>query len=413
MPSTPRTTVRTLPLSEYQSLLGVELTETEVLAIRQLGKALTVSRSLDVPGYFDLTATSWVGVVNLETLSIEIRPKVSTDQLLFMISYSLDRPGLCLSQAELQRDDTLVEAIALAFAIFVQRAVRRGLLQGYQIEEAALPVVRGRIRFDEQIRRHYAQVPPIEVRYDEFTVDILENRLIKAALVRLGNMHLRSARTRRTLGILAQAFAAVQASHFDSRNIPDVAFTRLNEQYRPAINLAKLILRATSYELRHGNLSSMALLVDMNQVFEDFVVTALRESLRLSPRAFPQESRGHSLRLDQAGDIHLYPDISWWDGHHCRFVGDVKYKRIDSAGAKNSDVYQVLAYAVATNLPGGLLIYAAGEAEDTTHEIVHLGKRIEVNALDLSGKPEDMLEQMMSIARRIRAIADQSSTFAS
>ena len=145
----------------------------------------------------------------------------------------------------------------------------------------------------------------------------------------------------------------------------------------------------------------------MNQVFEDFVVTSLRETLCLSQQTFPQGSRGHRLRLDQAGGIHLYPDVSWWRDRRCQFVGDIKYKRIDMAGAKNTDLYQVLAYTIVADIPGGLLIYAAGEAAATTHQIVHLGKRIEVRTLDLSGEPEDMLGQIELIAQVVRGMAHE------
>ena len=59
------------------------------------------------------------------------------------------------------------------------------LLHGYREEEDALQTVRGRIRLDDQMRRRPGFLLPVEVRYDEFTDDILENRLVKAAVVRL------------------------------------------------------------------------------------------------------------------------------------------------------------------------------------------------------------------------------------
>ena len=81
------------------------------------------------------------------------------------------------------------------------RAFARGLLHGYRTEEEALYAVRGRIRFDEQIRRRFGIAMPVEVRYDEFTDDIRENRLVKAAVARLGEMRLRSPGARRGPGL--------------------------------------------------------------------------------------------------------------------------------------------------------------------------------------------------------------------
>lgn len=52
----------------------------------------------------------------------------------------------------------------------------------------------------------------------------------------------------------------------------------------------------------------------MNDVFEDFVVTALREALGLSDRVFRQASKGRNLFLDASQQVRLEPDLSWWDG---------------------------------------------------------------------------------------------------
>ena len=94
------------------------------------------------------------------------------------------------------------------------------------------------------------------------------------------------------------------------------------------------------------------------------------------------------VTLDEAGRVSLKPDLSWWDGPICTFVGDAKYKRIENERVPNADLYQLLAYATALDLPGGLLVYAQGEAEPVAHRIRHAGKQLEIVALDLSGAIE-------------------------
>ena len=91
---------------------------------------------------------------------------------------------------EMTMPDSLVEAVVPVFAHHLERALRRGVLQGYRTEEDALMGVRGRIRFDDQVRRRFGILLPVEVRFDDFTEDILENRLLKAALATLGSLRL-------------------------------------------------------------------------------------------------------------------------------------------------------------------------------------------------------------------------------
>lgn len=203
---------------------------------------------------------------------------------------------------------------------------------------------------------------------------------------------------------------AESASHVDySDDIPDIAWTGLNRRYRPAVSLARLVLRATTIEHGAGKAAASGFLVDMNTVFEEFVRVALRTELGLSARQFPGPKQT-TLHLDARRRIGLDPDLSWWEGRHCRFVGDVKYKRLTFSGIKHPDLYQLLAYVVATGLPGGLLVYPVAErGHEAQHVVVNLGRRLEVVTIDVSGSPRQILESMAGVAERVRALASPAT----
>ena len=100
--------------------------------------------------------------------------------------------------------------------------------------------------------------------------------------------------------------------------------------------------------------------------------------------------------------------LTRWEGRFCRFVGDVKYKNATGDRIPNADLYQMLAYATALDLPGGLLIYAQGEAEAATYCVRHGGRRLETVALDLAGTLEDTLAGVREIARKVAALRDEA-----
>lgn len=396
--------MRQLILHEYRTIAGVELSAVERDELRRLVRSLTIAPTPGSEGCYDLTPGAEVGAVNLPKLAVTIQPKLPIDRLLFLVSYAMAHDRWREIPFDLEQRDELVEAIVPGFVAQVRRALQRGVLQGYRTEEEALQTVRGRIRFDEQLRRRQGRILPLELRFDEYTTDVEENRLLKAAIHHLRRIRLRSARSRHALEAFEDALSEVRLVEFDPRRLPTVHWTRLNQRYRPAIELAKLILRAVSFELGHGATPASAFLLDMNQVVENFVVVALRDALRLSARSFPQGNAGRWLALDARGRVRLKPDLSWWDGNHCLFVGDVKYKRVNVAGVLHPDLYQLLAYTIASDLPGGLLIYAAGEREPAIHEIVNPGKRLEVVTLDLSGSPDNILAQIAGVAGRVRRL---------
>ena len=69
-----------------------------------------------------------------------------------------------------------------------------------------------------------------------------------------------------------------------------------------------------------------------------------------------------------------------------------------------SDLYQLLAYVSAANLPGGLLVYAQGEVSEKVYCVRHANKRLEVAQLDLSGNLEDVLSRVDRLADRVDAL---------
>ena len=396
--------MRQILLTEYQkSDVAFQLSTSERDAIADAMKSVTIEPAPGQAEHYFLTPSSTIGVLELDSLAIRIRPKMPISRVLFLMSYSLDPSNWFNVGFNLGEADSVFEAIIPAFTTHVQRAFSRGILQGYRTQEDSLATVRGQIRFSDQIRDRYGIYPPLEVRFDEFTEDIVENQLIKAALASVARKQIRSSEARRKLRSFEFALQNVSLVAFDHRNLPDVRYTRLNNRYRAAVNLAKLILRSSSFELHSGRVRATSFLVDMNDVFEDFVVTSLRESLGLTHREFSQNAKGKWLRLDEAGNIKLEPDISWWQGTRCCFVGDVKYKRINVKGIKHPDIYQLLSYTIAAGVPEGILIYAKGEEEPAVHNITMANKRIKVMALDLEGEPRDVIAQIERVARNVRA----------
>jgi 5-methylcytosine-specific restriction enzyme subunit McrC len=388
-----------LTLHEHRSTRGVALTPHERAALSNVRDVVVTVGSDDT---YDIRPGSTVGSLSVDGRSILIRPKIGFDRALFLVSYAIDRALWSEEETSYAEAYLVVDAIASAFARATSRAVGRGLLEGYRYTEDALYTVRGRIRFADQLRTRLGIVPPVEVAFDEFTVDIHENRILRAALRALRSLGLRSVRVAEALRNLEAQFDEVSLVEYQGRRAPDVAYTRLNAHYRTAIELARFILRSTSYELEAGEVTAATFTIDMNRAFEDFVVIAMREALDVSASSLPQGVQGR-LWLDAARRVELHPDVSWWSGSDCVFIGDVKYKRTDIDG-ESADLYQLLAYVVASGLDDGLLIYAAGEEQPTTHVVDMLGRRLHVRALELTGGPDEIVREVASLAETVRAL---------
>ena len=401
--------MRQIDLREYVPSAPVRLSVTERDRLRDALPSLTIEPAPSAEDEYRLTPGSTIGALEIGDLSISIHPKLDISRVLFLASYAMGAFKLReVERFNFEDAPSLVESLAVALAATARRAFASGLLHGYRIEEEALHTVRGRVRLSEQIRRRFGVPLPLEVRYDEFTDDITANRLVKAATARLGRMRVRSPRSRAGLRWISARLENVSFVEFPANAVPLVAFDRLNAHYREVVALARLTLRHTSFETGRGGNRAPGFLMDMNVVFQDFVTQALREALGVSDRTFRSDTGPHHITLDEAGRVLLKPDLSWWDDQTCTFVGDVKYKRVKDERVPNADLYQLLAYATALDLPGGLLIYAQGEAEQVVHQVRYAGKRLEIATLDLSGTIDELLVSIDKLAKRVGALRQEA-----
>ena len=392
--------MREIDLREYAASLPVRLSVEERDVLGRSGLGVAIAPVAGTASEYRLTPGSVVGAVDIGGLSVRIAPKIGIRQLLSLACYAVGSVEIQERDFDFPEHAALPDALALAFGAAARRAMARGLLHGYRTEEDALTAVRGRVRFDEQLRRRFGIPLPVEVRYDEFTADILLNRLVKGAAYRLGRLGLRSREARSGVAWVAGSLGDVSLTAFPRGAVPAVTFDRLNEHYRGVVTLARLVLRHGAFEASRGSVRASGFMMDMNQVFQEFVTVALRETLGVSERVFGE----HAVdSLDEEGRVPLRPDLTWRDGARCTFVGDIKYKRVDG-GVPNADLYQLLSYATALDLPGGLLIYAQGEPVSAVHTVRRSGKRLEAAAIDLSVSLEETLARIGELAQRVAGL---------
>ena len=255
---------------------------------------MTITPAAGSTDTYTLTSSSTVGVARVGDLTLELRPKIGVAPVLFLISYALNPKSWKLEQAQLACDANLAEAVVPLFTRTIQQTIRPGLLHGYRRREDTLASVRGRVRISDQFRTRTGLPLPVEVAYDDFTPDILENRLLRTAVDTLGRLYLRHEDSRTSLARLRLQLNGISTLAPDRRGVPEPHWTRLNERYRPAVALARLIISTAGLEARAGGVDASVFLIDMNAAFERFIRVALREALRLDIHAFPPAARGHT-----------------------------------------------------------------------------------------------------------------------
>ena len=389
---------------------------------RRLGETPWISVATDrEPGWWKVSTRQWVGAFSLGDLRVIVRPKIKPENLFFLLEVGLPSEAWQAEAIDYATNDELLPALVSFFARTAETTLARGLFHHYRPEEDDLLALRGRIDFVRQFRRGGVLVP-MACSWDDFTADVDENRCLTAAIrlaLRVPDVpHDDRRRLRRLLAALdgvAEPTASVALDRLDR-----IQYTRLNEHYRPALRLARLILANCTLQDQHGDTAASAFMLDMNQLFEDFVTSRLQRELRgrLDVKA---QSRPH---LDVEKRVEIRPDLTFL--HHSETIGvaDLKYKLTDGESsaadtggplARHGDYYQLLAYTTALNLTEGTLIYCADANEDAAVEqqfpneslatstitVRHAVKRLHAVAINLSGSPSDIDAQIAALAEHL------------
>jgi 5-methylcytosine-specific restriction enzyme subunit McrC len=389
--------VTSLELSELGPPVQLPLTP-------DLGRALASSGVVSaVPspyraGTWLIGPTGKVGAARVGDVEIHIRPKVAIARLLFLVGYATHAAAWRPETVLVDEAADLTPAVAQALWRQTERAIHQGLLPGYILVEEGSPVLRGRLRESEQLHRHHGLPLPLEIRHDEFTIDIPENQILRTACERMLTVARVDADSKRMLRRLLRDFSEVSSLR-RSDPIPAWQPTRLTARYHAALRLAEIVLRATSVEHQSGAVLLNGFLLDMAKLFEDFVTVALREALVADFGGRVDDQDRHYL--DQAGRVVLRPDIVWKIRGSPVAVIDAKYKAEKPAGYPNADLYQLLAYCTVLGLREGHLVYAKGNEEPARHVVRESGVEIFCHAVDLSQSPDALLNQMRTLARAI------------
>lgn len=286
-------------------------------------------------------------------MAMMVRPKIEgvDFQTMFMkcfenreVSKDLDRLFFIRTEdepIEIPADAFQLEPLILVFFMnLVGRIVRKGLKHDYILREERLNAqIKGKLLMSRYIKHGLALQRPdhTECRYQEYHVDCLENRIIKAALLLCRSMITRhETALGRHLLPLQQMYAGAITAFADVSSSPqsggargavtlqDLHRVHVNpvfKDYKEAMPLAKMIIRHQGHLVaqgQHGKTQKVPpFIIDMPVLFERYVYCLLAE--RYGTRIIGyQEGCGDSIMDFTKKDEHMVLDtkyITSWNEH--------------------------------------------------------------------------------------------------
>jgi 5-methylcytosine-specific restriction enzyme subunit McrC len=380
-------------LEEGQVLHNVDLTQAEAVA---LNSSKLVSVQPSTSGW-KVTAAYAVGAIHCGGLSVRVRPKIGSLQVLRLLAraYGVKKLEIDASLIGVGADPELTAVLAVLFAHEVATAMSAGVLRGYRTEDQTLSVLRGRLRLRDHQLRRFGMLVPLEVTFDEWTTDTNENRRIRAACRCLMAMADVPKPARDSLSRLDRLLVDAWLAPAGTVLAPWVP-TRLNARLHRLLHLADLVLDHAAVENRVGDVQVHGFVLSMPWLFERLVTQLLDETGK--PRRVGVRKR--VLDLDVLRRLSIEPDLVFTGDAGDLAVADTKYKLLDENGRfPNADAYQLVTYCARLGLKIGHLIYAAGDPHPEDYEIIESGTRLVIHSVNMD-------QPVVAIEEQVRVLFD-------
>jgi 5-methylcytosine-specific restriction enzyme subunit McrC len=395
-------------------------------------------------GRKSIKASKYVGLIRLGDITLQILPKIADQgnfdkpdytpeyqqavrsamhNLLVMLSVACDVPLRAQDSAQLHNEPgDWLEILTRLFALELHRQLKLGLSQSYVTVEDRLPVIRGSWLIGRQLSRFPTDRLHFDVSYDEFSVDTPLNRLFSSTADALWRLTQDSYNRRLLLDLREWLRECKPNPPTLQSNISKIHFTRLNERFRPAANIARLFWEQRLVQLSAGGTPAFAFVFDMNRLFQDFIAILLKRHQReILPEIWQDADiilRGQNQKAYLAERVvpdqitgklvfPLFPDILLLSPQGAPYlIGDTKYKRLSPqlahGGVAEGDIYQVLAYARKWNCSQVLLLYPSSGPFTSRFEFQALGtsdigiKVVELNLQQPLENPLGLIKELQS-----------------
>jgi 5-methylcytosine-specific restriction enzyme subunit McrC len=325
--------------------------------------------------YFELGHRSvrfrhFVGYLQVGSLTLEILPKPDRGpataedaprwrhNLLEMLSLAL-RLNLHVTGTAHQQLDrpTLLELLVRQLVTEAERITREGLARGYRSEEANGTTFRGRLMFSEHLRENHSRADRCYVRHTVFDCDVPVNRALRAALALAARAPLSGPLHTRVRIALAH-FEGVRDLQPSAEFFERLVLGRSTDRYRPALQLARMLIENLAPAFRAGRAPVFALLFNMNALWEGYIAALFRRCRANGVETQLQTSR--TLWHPEGGRRRtLRPDILLTERSSGRTLAvlDTKWKVLGEKGPSDEDLKQMFAYNELFAAPEAWLLY--------------------------------------------------------
>tara|TARA_B110000971_G_scaffold216710_1_gene252175 strand:- start:85 stop:1302 length:1218 start_codon:yes stop_codon:yes gene_type:complete len=353
----------------------------------------------------------YVGIIQVDGLSIEILPKADKDNssadwkglLLQMLKACGHLKASSAGSANVKRQHlNLLEVYFELYLTEIEILIHRGLVKKYRKKTGNVKSLKGKLEFAGNIRHNLVHKERFFTTHQVYDYDHLLHQTLAHALEILEQFCKGSYLFDRCKRVLLN-FPEITPLKVTKKQLEGIVLNRKTAPYSQALELARLIILNYSPDISTGRKKMISLLFDMNRLWEEFILIQIRKEL--AGTSYSVKGQDSQTFI---GSNYLKPDIVIQHDIDSKkvYIIDTKWKRPQNKSSSISDLRQMYAYNRFWKAQKAMLLYP-GESKNTsfnefktedffrdndqTTSIIHMCKSGFVSILDDDNKLSDTI----------------------
>ncbi len=338
--------------------------------------ALSKLNALHNYQYFDLKHNGvvfkqFVGVIQVEGLTIEILPKVDQYEveneetqskwqavLIEMLRVTRKLKIQKVGQAQLSKQS--IHLLDLYFEWFLnemQVLIHQGLIKQYYKQTGDVKVLKGKLEFAGHIQKNLVHKERFYTTHQVYEKDHLIHQILGQALEIVATLS-KGTYLYSKCKTVQLDFPEIESIKANENTFTKIPKSRKTAPYETALSIARLIILNYAPNVSSGSEKMLALLFDMNKLWEEYVLIRLKQAV--------VEKEDYSVYGQSATpfwkDITVRPDILLVKDDE-RFIIDTKWKNMDYNKPSTDDLRQMYVYNEYWNSRKSLLLYPSNQSD--------------------------------------------------
>ncbi len=249
------------------------------------------------------------------------------------------------------------------FELFVKEVeflIHAGLIKRYRKTEGNVTALKGSLQFSKHIQQNLTHQERFYTRYTTYDVTHQLHIILYKTLLLLKQINTNGALQSR-IGSLLLDFPEMPNIKVSEATFERIVFNRKSNRYKKSIEIARLLLLNYHPDLSKGRNNILALMFDMNLLWEKLIEVSLRK-YKKDLKFIHAQSRKSFWQPEGGTASAIKPDLFLELDNGVKMVLDTKWKNLNGKNPSPEDLRQMYAYSLYYDAKNVNLVYPGNDA---------------------------------------------------